>query len=572
MVIFTQYIVFSSEAIVKESAVQASTKMLRVLQEVMERKINVARDSIFRLYEDEEKLNTVIDLSEDTDKSIYDIAKNSNSILNTMKYLVSGDSKISATFIYNYSSQKLYIFNRKRNTFEQHTSLNTNRRRINWMKYEDTIIPTNDIDYPYDNEEYKVFGLSFNIIIPGTNKVPGKIAIDFKLDDFVKAYDNYKDNFMGYILILTRDGDVIFDSTGKYYGAKYLYYNVIKEGRQEALLEEESIINAQDFNQDTLRYVAIIPKSSVYGDMNVLRNSNFVVVLLILLVVFSTYFAVTSIINKNINKIIAVVNRTEGSNLSTRIHFKNDNHEFGRIAKHINNMYDRLQDHINKTYIYELKQKNAELRRLQAQVNPHFLYNSLETIRVTADKNGDSEAGEMISALARLFRASIKSGMVVTIGDELEYCKMYLKLFTARYEDFFTYHIEVDPEICEFGIVKNTLQPLLENYVVHAFDRMKTDNWIRLKGGVKDKTVYLRLDDNGVGIELDKLEKIQSRLQIVETTEGGSIGLSNVNERLKLLFGNQYGITIDSVKDKGTTLIITFPQKTKEQVEYIIGL
>jgi two-component system sensor histidine kinase YesM len=217
-----------------------------------------------------------------------------------------------------------------------------------------------------------------------------------------------------------------------------------------------------------------------------------------------------------------------------------------------------LEISIRQNYQSKLKQKEAELAALQAQISPHFLYNTLESIRMKAVANGDGEAGEMIYLLARLFRRSIKEGPIIKIENEIRYSKMYLELFRIRYGDALNVYFSVDEQIMGYGMPNHILQPVLENYIVHGYDPDRKDNQIHIKGYLEGKFIIFLICDNGKGISESRLTEIKNTLGTPEIASGENIGLANIYERLKIIYEEDCGLEITGREGEGTEVKIRF--------------
>ena len=212
----------------------------------------------------------------------------------------------------------------------------------------------------------------------------------------------------------------------------------------------------------------IIPEKQISETTSLLRQTIFAVAgLLIVGSILIAYFVI-SIFSKRTKSIMAAMEELQKGNLSVRIPSVDDGDELSLISSGFNNMCINLDEYIKKVYLSEIKQKNSQLIALQAQINPHFLCNTLEVIRMRAVSKGADDVGEMIYILATLFRNTIRKDMIITILDEINQCRMYLQLFCIRYKDSFSYNIDVQNELLTFSIPKFTLQPVIENYIVHG--------------------------------------------------------------------------------------------------------
>ena len=181
--------------------------------------------------------------------------------------------------------------------------------------------------------------------------------------------------------------------------------------------------------------------------------------------------------------ILNAMNQVTTGNLQVRIQVENSKDELDMIACNFNDMCEKTGTLYSKKLFGRNRAKNAQLQALQSQINPHFLYNTLEAIRMKAICNGDREVGKMLYSMVGLFRSQLKEADVITLGQELDYCKQYLELFMYRYPGIFQYHMECCPELLSLPIIKFVLQPIVENYFIHGIDRERKDNevWIRAR-------------------------------------------------------------------------------------------
>ena len=156
-------------------------------------------------------------------------------------------------------------------------------------------------------------------------------------------------------------------------------------------------------------------------------------------------------------------------------------------------MCEELQDVINRGYVSEIKKKNAELKALQAGINPHFLYNTLEAIRIKAYDDGNGEVADMIVLMANLYRGIVRSDTFIPIGKEINICRMYLRIISMRYADKLDCEITMDPQIMEYGIPKNLLPPIIENYFEHGIREGSLDNRYTIRGNLQDGNIRLEI-------------------------------------------------------------------------------
>ncbi|MDZ5711422.1 sensor histidine kinase [Jeotgalibacillus haloalkalitolerans] len=259
-----------------------------------------------------------------------------------------------------------------------------------------------------------------------------------------------------------------------------------------------------------------------------------------------------------VDLILSKMREVQSGQLDARIEKTRHQDDLSVISDTFNETLDELNDYIHKVYFSRLKQKEAELANLQAQINPHFLYNTLEAIRMKSLKEGARTSSKMIVQLAKLFRYSLKSEELVSVENECNHAREYINLFKARFENLLHADFTIEAGLSEKKMPPFILQPLIENYLIHGFDPGKTDN--RLSVDIKSEEQYLRIMicDNGKGISAEKLREIHERLKD-QKSSSDSIGLGNVHERIQLKFGKTYGVEVNSEQGVKTVIHVTLP-------------
>lgn len=253
-----------------------------------------------------------------------------------------------------------------------------------------------------------------------------------------------------------------------------------------------------------------------------------------------------------------------------RIDISEKDQELLLIAETTNDMLDRLEKNIHDIYQLELSQKDANMRALQAQINPHFMYNTLEFLRMYAVMQSQDELADIIYEFSSLLRNNISDERETLLKQELEFCRKYSYLCMVRYPKSIAYGFKIDPELENMKIPKFTLQPLVENYFAHGVDHRRTDNVISIKALKQDGFVEILVVDNGRGMSAEKLANIREKLsqryfehQASYSDQRQSIGIVNVHERFVLYFGDRYAITIESAEQAGVQYRITIQMVTE---------
>ena len=233
--------------------------------------------------------------------------------------------------------------------------------------------------------------------------------------------------------------------------------------------------------------------------------------------------------------------------------------EIRHLGHSIQSSYEQIDSLMKKIVLEQNERRKSELDALQSQINPHFLYNTLESITWMIEGERNDDAAFMISQLAKLFRISLSKGStVITIRDELQHAQSYMNIQKVRYKNTFSVTFDVDPEICSYCTVKLILQPILENAINYGVSGMDDCGEIRVKGRQEGGRVILSVEDNGIGMSEEQVRLLLTDSNRVHK-HGSGVGLVNVNNRIQLLFGKEYGLTVESEPDEGTTISICIP-------------
>ncbi len=235
--------------------------------------------------------------------------------------------------------------------------------------------------------------------------------------------------------------------------------------------------------------------------------------------------------------------------------------EVQNLSNSFAHMVRKIQQLMATVRAEEVNLRKTELKALQAQINPHFLYNTLDSISWMCEQGKNQEAVVMVNALAQLFRISISKGHeLIPIEREVQHAKSYLQIQAIRYKDQFSYRFEVDESCLGYLCNKITLQPIIENAIYHGINGLVDEGEIIIRVQPDGDDIVATVEDNGVGMEPEQIAAIFSR----DTDSKSGIGIKNVNDRLKIWFGDAYGITIDSAPDEGTRVIVRMPKTQKE--------
>lgn len=234
--------------------------------------------------------------------------------------------------------------------------------------------------------------------------------------------------------------------------------------------------------------------------------------------------------------------------------------EISALSDSFGHMVVRIQELMEQVRQEEITLRKTELNALQAQINPHFLYNTLDSIAWMCEEDRTKEAVEMVNALARLFRISTSRGHeLITLEKEVEHAKSYLKIQNYRYKNQFAYEFDVEESCLSYLCNKITLQPIIENAIYHGIDRMVDEGYIKICIREEEMAIRMTVTDNGVGMSEEQCQEILHR----EAGDRTGIGIKNVNDRIRIYFGEEYGLHITSELDEGTCVEIRIPKLTE---------
>ena len=234
--------------------------------------------------------------------------------------------------------------------------------------------------------------------------------------------------------------------------------------------------------------------------------------------------------------------------------------ELKNVSIYFNIMADKLQEQMEEIRRNEREKQKMEKKLLQSQINPHFLYNTLDSIIWMIRSEEYDGAGEMVSLLAKFFRTSLSQGKdMIPLEKELEHATSYLAIQNIRFKDKFEFHVDADQELLKYFCPKLSIQPLLENAIYHGMEGMYEDGEIEIRVYEKDGDIKIDVSDNGPGMTQEKIDYIMHN-KVVSSRRGSGIGVCNVNERIQLIYGKNYGITLSSELDEGTIATITIPK------------
>ena len=390
------------------------------------------------------------------------------------------------------------------------------------------------------------------------------VAIDFSFSEIAKYIDKVGVGRHGYCYITDAEGNII------YHPQQHLIFSHLKSedagivsSLSDGVHEDENVIYTLSTTYDrSWRIVGVSYTDELVTERQSQIFMSIVVSLLCCAAVSVAVLAVYAIIvNAPVRSLIKAMKAFE--NAADSFSYSSGNEavtELQVLSDSFEHMSNRIKQLMERVRTEETELRKTELKALQAQINPHFLYNTLDSIQWMCEQGKNEDAMKMVSALAKLFRISISRGHeLIPIKDELQHAKNYLVIQSYRYRNQFSYSFDIETRLEHYLCNKITVQPLIENAIYHGIDRMVDEGEIKIsvKEAPDNKDdILITVEDNGVGMTEEQCRKILRK----ERSDSSGIGVKNVNDRLKIYFGEKYGLTIKSELDVGTIVTVRIPK------------
>ncbi|HEX2986541.1 MAG TPA: sensor histidine kinase [Caproiciproducens sp.] len=414
-------------------------------------------------------------------------------------------------------------------------------------------------------DEYKwVISISKAIIDPQSGEVVGVMVIDLNYKYIESICENAQLGKNGYIYLLDNGKNII------YHPQQQLIYTGVKDELVDEILKMKNVqayVNDHGINKIYLKNVSSLTGWNAVGVVNaseLIRDKqniiNFYVFLAGIAIIFASIIALilSKAITRPVKMLETTMHKVEEGNFDVKSEIRTEN-EIGHLSKTFNVMISKIKLLMEAAVKNEEEKRKNEIKALQAQINPHFLYNTLDTIIWMSAGGKNEEVVEVTSALARLFRTSIdEGGSLVPLAIEIENIKSYLTIQKMRYKDKLTYRVEVPEELSFLKTPKLILQPIVENAVYHGIKMSETGGEIFISASTTARDLIITVQDSGVGMSAEQIENLF--IKDKQDHSGMGIGVINVNNRIKLCFGERYGLFYSSVQGRGTKVDILLPR------------
>jgi two-component system sensor histidine kinase YesM len=427
------------------------------------------------------------------------------------------------------------------------------------------IIDTFELPFIWENTKNSkyVFSMARGIVRMQSSKVVGVMLVNTSIDFLANICNDMFFSPNQRIIIVSESGKTIYDTIesniAKPLDNELLKINWNAENTEHISIEGESILASSDIiSTSGWRIINLIPTNELYQSVNTMKNFTiFLTAILISLATIIVYLISRQIVNP-MRKLVSLMNIIEKGDFDVKINLTRKD-EVGTLAKSFNSMARKVKSLIKEVYLDKIKQTELELQMHQNQINPHFLYNTLESISMMATINDDDEASDMASALGSILRYGLdKTNAKVTVRQELSHLENYTMLQHVRFRNAYQIVIDIAPDILDCLITKLVLQPAVENAIYHGMKNIRSGGLIKVLGYVENNLIVFDIIDNGKGMDKQQVKLLNGYINDLNESFK-SIGLRNVNKRIKLMYGENYGVTIFSKFEQGTTVKIVFP-------------
>ena len=381
---------------------------------------------------------------------------------------------------------------------------------------------------------------------------------------FEEIFSNVNLGNGGYVYLTNDRGDIIWHpKQNEIYSGRFKednkYAATLKDGITVENLRGKNItLNVRTIGYTSWKLVGVTPSAALGIDGIKFRFFVLFVADLFLFLLAMINAFISDKISNPIKRLDGSVREIESGNLDVEI-VPSGSYEVEHLGKSIKNMLGRIKVLMSDLVAEHNAKRKSEFDTLQSQINPHFLYNTLDIIVWMIENENSDKAVNIVTALAKFFRISLSKGKnIITVKDEVEHVRNYLMIQNMRFKNRFEYSIDVDEKVLSYSSLKLMLQPLVENAIYHGMEFMDGDGEIDVKVFKEDDSLYFTITDNGLGMSEDMVETLLSK-DFVPSKKGSGIGVKNVNERIKLYFGSEYGLKVESEPDEGTKITIHLP-------------
>ncbi len=444
-------------------------------------------------------------------------------------------------------------------------------------------VPTYDYTVMFGNEAMSILELDDRYIFSAARQVNSVTVDNFLvglLDDAVErptlivnfkeeVYSEvFRDSFPyhdAWFAIASTDGHIVSSSHRDQLGRqpRWEWLQALPRGASGSrilTLEGQKVIACYDTSAVTgWLSVAVIPyEELVRTVLPAMRSATFLVLVLFLLLAIPLSIGLSGMLSGPLNQLLDAMRRMEKGDFGTPVPVESRD-EIGYLTNRFNHLNERVKTLIEENYIGKLREKETEIMALNLQLNPHFLYNTLNIINWMAIEQGNRDISDMVMRLCDMMAYTLRDKRdVARLSEDLEWLSNYWIIMQARFEDKFTIEQHISPAILDCEVPKLFLQPFVENSILHGFEHMEQGGVIRIEGKNDEHTLCFTVADNGAGMTAEAVERVM-------TMEASHIGVRNVDKRIRLLYGSEFGVSVASKPGEGTLVCIRLPKRVAQE-------
>lgn len=413
----------------------------------------------------------------------------------------------------------------------------------------------------YDSKPVDVFSYYRKIFSLSSNELVGMMEIQVKESDLFQVLREAVTSELGNVFVVDANNTIVSSNTPSLYGTTNFIRAIGTANETVNVVETvdgaRSIVISVPIDQLNCRIVGIFPTERF--NEKVINSVKTIIFVLAasLIVLGAIIYVFTNALLGRLKRLVKAMKKVQEGSLDVSVPVK-ANDEFTQLALTFNHMTSRIHDLVETVYKIQLIEKEAELKSLEAQVNPHFLYNTLATIAWVARRDKSLETEQLAHTLAKFYRLVLSKGSTfIPLRDEMEMVKAYLHIQKFRFESVFDIHFDIDERIYACRIIKNLLQPIVENALIHGIEPKRAHGTIRIVGRLEEDRVELQIIDDGVGMNADTLKALATGQ--VDNTTGSGYALNNIRERLSGYYGENHRFNIFSKPGIGTVIMVSIP-------------
>lgn len=559
------------------SAFSVKNEVTRYISEVLQQVNDNIDNSIYEL----DRMASILSVDKTIQKILdkpkerpqQDIFNDDSIIDENINSLINFRTNIEGLYLFSYNGE-VYQYKGVNNSIRLDYTFTSARWYITMksLGVNKLLLPTHTQDQVLTSgQKKKVFSYVSEIKDFDTDKSLGNVLIDVNTDVIKKIWNKLNTRKSIELLIVDNNKTIIYHTREDMISTQFRsnYISKILKARNGSITtminNKPALVTFNTSHLTNWTVISIIPISILYRDIT---NISYVIILAVAVCMMLSFF-IALLISRSITIPIFELRRmmkvAESGQFGINAPVKS-NDEIGALSSSFNNMIGKINSLIQTVYETKILKKEAELNALQSQINPHFLYNTFQTIDIIAENEGIDEISLICRSLSNMFRYSISRGKeFVPLSSELEHIKNYIYIQKLRFKDRFEVIYEIEEKLMNYRVIKLILQPIVENALLHGIESKKGKCLIKLTAKVVDEILLISVEDTGVGMDENQLRAIRESLneEIIHAEINGmnkkSIGMKNVYARIKLYFGENYGIAIDSTLNVGTRITISIP-------------